>query len=308
MANVGLIGGIGQGLSAFNDSFQNARAIKNQRDMQQALQDRQAKMDEMAIAQRGEDVAFRQEQSKKQADQFFQTLQRQIAKDKEDSDYKKGLLKVAETKAQTGPSGLTPGQKVFDQQTAKDLAEYQSRGGSAPLDRSISTLSLVESDLAPGSKKRDEIAGRSNVGLLGEQGLKAFAPSAYETAQRVNSTTLSTLKDTLGAQFTEKEGEQIKRLSYDPLLSADENLRRVRGQKKLLEAARNVKEEQMAYFDQHGTLKGFKMPKVSELMDQAEGKTAQNTEELPEGVSTATHEVRIVNGKPMAFPRASAKK
>lgn len=75
-----------------------------------------------------------------------------------------------------------------------------------------------------------------------------------------------TLRETLGAQFTEKEGENLLRRAWDLRQPTEVNIKNTR---RLLEKAMSFSEEkmkQLQYFQTNGTLKGYKSENLGKLM------------------------------------------
>ncbi|MGV2141214.1 hypothetical protein ACQZ45_24825 [Agrobacterium sp. 16-2014-1-2a] len=67
-----------------------------------------------------------------------------------------------------------------------------------------------------------------------------------------------TLRQVLGAQFTEREGEMIMARAFNPNLPVDENVKRVRALAEMLKSNSQQNINKLNYFDQNGTLKGFR--------------------------------------------------
>ena len=62
----------------------------------------------------------------------------------------------------------------------------------------------------------------------------------------------------LGAQFTEKEGQRLIARAYNPSLSEQENAKRVRNLIKQMQSAAEAKASAARYFEENGTLAGWK--------------------------------------------------
>ncbi len=67
-----------------------------------------------------------------------------------------------------------------------------------------------------------------------------------------------TLRQVLGAQFTEKEGEMIMARAFNPNLPVEENVKRVKALAEMLKSNSQQNISKLNYFDQNGTLKGFR--------------------------------------------------
>lgn len=70
-----------------------------------------------------------------------------------------------------------------------------------------------------------DITGKTK-GLIPEIALPYLSEDTAIAQQAMQKAIQDTLRPTLGAQFTEKEGERIMRLSFDPSLDEEENARR----------------------------------------------------------------------------------
>lgn len=120
---------------------------------------------------------------------------------------------------------LTPAQEAAEKAAGKSYEEYEAAGGRANLEKNISQLQEVQSELGAEKDPRswlDKAAG----GL--PRGLRALlTPGEVAREDRVRNAVQATLKQTLGGQFTEREAEAIMNRAYDPRLSTQENLARV---------------------------------------------------------------------------------
>ena len=73
----------------------------------------------------------------------------------------------------------------------------------------------------------------------------------------MHSAIQDTLRPTLGAQFTEKEGERIMNLAINPGLSDDENMRRATALQDAIQMKIEATDALYAHIEQYGTDKGF---------------------------------------------------
>lgn len=76
--------------------------------------------------------------------------------------------------------------------------------------------------------------------------------------ERVYEVVQGTLRQVLGAQFTEKEGELIMQRAFNPNLPVEENIKRIRALAAMLKTNADMNKSKLDYFDTNGTLKGFK--------------------------------------------------
>ena len=95
----------------------------------------------------------------------------------------------------------------------------------------------------------------NNLGLLG-----IVNPDAENAKEMVQEVVQRNLKTILGAQFAQKEGEQLISRAYNPTLSPELNARRLRKLYQQMEIARQQREAMAAYFNKNYTLRGYEGP------------------------------------------------
>lgn len=159
-------------------------------------------------------------------------------------------MKLAELSSQG--KNLTPGQKSMDQDFAKQWSDFKSSGGFKSAVQDINTLSSIDRELA----QNNNIFGPL-TGVQGSTVRKLTNPKSVQIQQDVERIIQGSLKQTLGAQFTEKEGENLLKRTIDPSLPDSVTRERVALLKDKLAAAAKSKYEAGVYFDKHGTLAGF---------------------------------------------------
>lgn len=147
--------------------------------------------------------------------------------------------------------GLTPGQKAADVAFGKEYSDYQAGGGKAGVQKNIKSL-----DNAIGNIKKTDKYDRL-TGFLPRSLREMIAPSSVATEDAVKGTIQQTLRQTLGAQFTEREGQAIMDRAYNPRLSPDENLKRATAIAGELKAQAAQKEHSSQVFERTGSLRGL---------------------------------------------------
>src|SRR5690606_8783450 len=87
------------------------------------------------------------------------------------------------------------------------------------------------------------------------------------TKEKVEEVVQRNLRVILGAQFTEKEGERLISRAYNPRLSEAENKARVDRLIQQISEAAKAKLDAAQYFQQHGSLVGWKgrLPRMSDF-------------------------------------------
>lgn len=162
-----------------------------------------------------------------------------------------------------GAGKKTPRQEVqgaLDKAYVKDYLPF-IQGGAAEASKHIAELKRAKEVL----DSTDAVSGPV-VGIVPKVLRDIFVPKSSETQENVESTVQSSLKEILGSQFTEKEGERLLARTYNPRFEEPINARRVATLISRIERAYAEKVKAAQYFEQHGTLEGYK-GKVSWNMD-----------------------------------------
>lgn len=171
---------------------------------------------------------------------------------------------VSGAQAQLQPR--TKGEKKKDEVYAKDYINWSDRRENVItnmelIDQTIKELELVDAE------ERGEIEDSGfNTGMLPARA-QGRLPDVLQTEDMIrwrnnsDSIAMAKLRESLGAQFTEKEGQKLMSLAYDPSLSAGENLKRLREAKKMLGNKTAQADDRANYFETHGTLTGYKQPR-----------------------------------------------
>jgi hypothetical protein len=83
-------------------------------------------------------------------------------------------------------------------------------------------------------------------------------PKAAEAKDLIGGVAQSNLRAVLGGQFAAREGEQLLARAYNTAQPKADNLRRLRSLRKQIEDAAAAKVSASQYYEENGTLKGFK--------------------------------------------------
>lgn len=148
---------------------------------------------------------------------------------------------------------------VFEQESLKQFAKKQV--DYTTLERPQLANNLSKIDFAVNIlDSRNDISGPGK-GLL-PQSVRAFTnPDAIKAQEAMQSAIQDTLRPTLGAQFTEKEGERIMNLAFNPSLPAEENKRRALALKSAIEQKIAGTDALYSYIRQNKTVEGFPFEK-----------------------------------------------
>lgn len=128
----------------------------------------------------------------------------------------------------------------------KAVSEWRNKDRSQLLDN----INKVENAIGLLSSEEGLTGGYK--GLIPDAALKYWSPNSKIAQDNIVSAVQETLRPTLGAQFTEKEGTSVKQLSFDKSLPQEENLRRAQGLLNKMKAKVKYADDLAAYLDQHG--------------------------------------------------------
>jgi hypothetical protein len=150
---------------------------------------------------------------------------------------------------------LPPGLEALDEAYAKDHLAW-TRGGGADMAANVAQINTVLQKLQEGEQLTGPMIGMlSNMGLLG-----LVNPEAENAKEMVQEVVQRNLKTILGAQFAQKEGEQLISRAYNPLLPAADNARRLNKLYQQMEVARQQRQAMADYFNENYTLRGYQGP------------------------------------------------
>lgn len=158
----------------------------------------------------------------------------------------------AGSSAGTGPGigKLTVGDEAVDKKFAKDYSSWVS-GGFSNVQGNLEKLREAQKII---EDPDTEVGGV----LLPEFVRKRTNPTSVEVEQSVGNVVFQSLKEVLGGQFTEKEGQKLVEQTYDPALPDKINARKVKAAYAKIQRMAASKQEAVDYFSKNGTLKGFK--------------------------------------------------
>jgi len=196
---------------------------------------------EEAARMRSEDMRLSIEQRREAAKEMAD-LRREIAKT------------AAEAKKTAAGEKLTKGQESADREFGKEYASWKAMGGYADVEKQLGQLQQVSTELG---KPGNDYTGPA-VGLIPGKARAFTNPAAVAAKNKVEEVAQRNLRLVLGAQFTQVEGERLIARAYNEQLSPIENKRRVDALINQIRAAAQAKEDASAYFEENGTLKGWK--------------------------------------------------
>lgn len=163
---------------------------------------------------------------------------------------------------------LTPGQKKFDEEYAKAVVGFETGGEYADTEKQISQLEEAYSRLNdPDKNLTGPIIGRTPDFLL-----SAINPEAIDTRESIEEVVQRNLREILGAQFTEKEGEKLIARAYNPSLGEGVNRKRVGRLIAQMKSAYAAKKSAADYLKEKGTMDGWggSLPTFRDFYDALE--------------------------------------
>ena len=148
-------------------------------------------------------------------------------------------------------------QKSIDREFGKEYSKFVIGGGASSVGKNISQLQDATNILQKHLKAGNDLTGDFRSVL--PESLRSFAnPEGVKIQQMVEEVVQSNLKSVLGAQFTEREAQQLLARTFNPKLLPEENIRRIQNLQKSIELAFQQKLKAVQYFEENGTISGFK--------------------------------------------------
>lgn len=222
------------------------------------FQTEQGKSDFTSLVDAGIDESDALEIASKREAQFLASQPKPMS-DKELEELIK--LRLANQKAlkQSELPVLTEGEKVIDELTAKEYSEYVNLGGKSAVQSKIKKLNKAIQDLEGSDDLNSWLTG-----VLPESMKALFNEKGLSVQQAVESVIQENLRETLGAQFAQKEGEMFMARGYDARLSDEDNIERVKSLLKEIEDRASARTQTFDYFKKNKTMKGYDGPVFNE--------------------------------------------
>jgi len=158
-----------------------------------------------------------------------------------------------------GGVDLTPGQRKLDERFATTAEAWFSKD-AAQVDANIMNLeeklSIIERGEADVSGKLIGITPEFLQPFVGQTEAKAFLGD-------VRDIVFQSLREKLGAQFTEQEGNRLVAAAYDPSLPEELNVKRLRRLLAVVKTMKESKNNMVNIWKNTGTLKDYEPPKAT---------------------------------------------
>jgi len=146
---------------------------------------------------------------------------------------------------------LSPGQEAADKKFGDAYQEWTQQGGSATVQGNLDSLKEAMAALQADSTLTGGTLEKSPFGATDAVQARV-KPNAFAVKQKIYEAIQATLKSTLGAQFTAKEGEDLLNRSYDPRLSTEQNVEKLQHTIKKIQDKVDAFNASAKYFEEHG--------------------------------------------------------
>jgi hypothetical protein len=162
---------------------------------------------------------------------------------------------------------LSPGLTKRDELFAQVAVDWEAGGGVDSIKQTTQLADTLEA-LERGDKLTGPVTGQLPDFVL------AFTnPESINAREAVEEVVQRNLRLILGAQFAQREGEQLIRRAYNPKLKPEQNAKRVARLLRQMEIAADQRQEMVDYFNANDTLKGYngKRPSMADFEAAIDG-------------------------------------
>lgn len=259
-AKLGTIGG----KSAESDSVQRYADIldRNKQAQQQNAQAQMAKRQDILYklaslkdAKAAKDKQLVERAKEKEADRAFD-----LKRDRLKADM--AVAAKAPTATSQQPAKGTVAQQAVDRNFAKDYNDYIALGGFFESMKGIDKVNSVGNEL-----ENDESLTGPMVGLTPDWARSFTNPKAIDVRQNLEDVVQRGMRQIMGPQFTENEGKRLIDRAYNPSLPTSYNAARVKKLTEMMKQMAKAKNEAVNYYEENGTLAGFKGAKINSIDD-----------------------------------------
>ena len=158
-----------------------------------------------------------------------------------DSSGQMYVTQMGTFRPQDADAGLTSGQDKLLEEMAKSLSPWYT-GGRQQAEANLNTYDTIVNKLTSGEVTTRNISDLTPEALgISDLFRQVVNPSGQEAVDRVRQVVFQGLKDTLGAQFTQREAERLVSASYNPALDEATNIARLKDARNVLSDVINAK-------------------------------------------------------------------
>ena len=149
------------------------------------------------------------------------------------------------------------GWKTVNEKFGTEVNDWVISGGFSG---AKANLIKIDDAIEQLEKSKDDFFGLTgkNVGFI-HKGLRAmFNPDSADLEDNIRSIVYESLRQTLGAQFAEKEGEKLIQASFNSMLSEEKNIVRLKRMRaKILEMAKAKQKSYEYFIANNGNMSGY---------------------------------------------------
>ncbi len=155
----------------------------------------------------------------------------------------------------------TKGQEKTDQVYAAKHVDFTTGGASSQV-KNINQIKEATEAL----KNSDNLTGPI-VGSIPDSIRKFTNPESINNRERVEEVVQRNLRELLGPQYTENEGDKLIARAYNENLQESENIRRLENLERQMVLSFEAKQSSAKYFRENGTLQGWngKLPTMDDF-------------------------------------------
>lgn len=211
-------------------------------------------------------MAYRQSQQPVQADPTsgMQNYQFMLSQGLDPQTAMERAFGAGGTTVNVGGDQSSVGWEAIDKAYA-DTWLRDSTSGLADVASQAAQISSVLEQLEAG----EELTGPA-IGVQGDFLRALTNPEAQDAKDRVEQVVQRSLRETLGAQFTQAEGDRLIARAYNINLSPQQNAARLRALLTQLQSVALQKQSMREHFNEFGTLRGFSgnmnIPTIDDLI------------------------------------------
>ena len=150
----------------------------------------------------------------------------------------------------------TPFERKLGEQAASVYSDWQIDGGRERAVSNVEKFEDIIERLASGDATTRNVV--DFLPVVADDVRAIINPSASDVIDRIRGVAFQTLRETLGAQFTEREGQRLVESYFNPKLSEDANIARLQDFVDVNKQVIEAKDRFVKYAEEKGTVRGFK--------------------------------------------------
>lgn len=174
----------------------------------------------------------------------------------QNKDVEKFIMDKEKMKAEAALNRIVVGAQASAQGKAEGLGNTATLAAVPEIIQATQSANTLN-DIANTLEKSSNLSGPF-ISMLPESVRSRVAPDSVKIQQDVERIVQNSLRATLGAQFTEKEGMAFLKRAYNPALKEADNATRLRNIASELQTLADNKQAAIEYLKKNKTLEGFK--------------------------------------------------